>query len=363
MTHSPLEDFVLEYAETLGGAWEEVEPQVYDLLLPAAEGAPDQGETEQQLMRVTFDPEAVPDHPGCQLASFGTPLIDRLLADARRRGCFARFHFLGLNLTPHDLVKRASRPLSLEGKTQLHIERVRALDFPQALWWFQATFVSDQREQEILTTAMDLHQGRLARHHDKLLDQARLSEQPSQHLSEAPHISLAAAYPVAREEALRTLVPLAHARNRDLRERLDRQVSRMQRYYADLRLELDDLGRRGTATEESQQRLAARRQAIDHEEQLRIAELRQKNSLRVQLALLATLVIYQPKLLLRATLLPESGQPGHLDLVWDPLLETLEAATCPLCQRPSFALGLTRLGQADCAACSTSPRPAARPAP
>ena len=43
------------------------------------------------MVRLVFDPEAIPEHPGAQLASYGTPLVDRLLADAVDRGrhsCF-----------------------------------------------------------------------------------------------------------------------------------------------------------------------------------------------------------------------------------------------------------------------------------
>ena len=32
---SPLESFLREYLETTGGVWDEIEPQVYDVLLPA----------------------------------------------------------------------------------------------------------------------------------------------------------------------------------------------------------------------------------------------------------------------------------------------------------------------------------------
>ena len=35
-SHTPLEEFLRAYAEVVGGVWDEVEPQVYDLMLPAA---------------------------------------------------------------------------------------------------------------------------------------------------------------------------------------------------------------------------------------------------------------------------------------------------------------------------------------
>src|SRR3954469_18585927 len=91
---SPLEAFLRDYLETVGGAWDEVEPQVYDVLLPA-EGAP---AGAAGVLRLTSDPGALPEHPGAQLASYGTPLIDRLLDDALRRGRAAHFYLLGLNL-------------------------------------------------------------------------------------------------------------------------------------------------------------------------------------------------------------------------------------------------------------------------
>ncbi len=74
---SPLELFLRTYLETVGGVWDEVEPQVYDVLVPGEVGG---------VQRITFDPEALPEHPAAQLASFGTPFIDGLLADAMRRG-------------------------------------------------------------------------------------------------------------------------------------------------------------------------------------------------------------------------------------------------------------------------------------
>src|SRR5712691_1883298 len=97
---SALEGFVRDYVETIGGAWDEVEPQVYDLLLPAEESE-EPKLAEPVVARVTFDPEALPEHPGSQLASFGTPFVTGLLTDAIGRGRTAELYLVGLNLTPH----------------------------------------------------------------------------------------------------------------------------------------------------------------------------------------------------------------------------------------------------------------------
>src|SRR5436309_5148856 len=147
---SPLEAFLRDYLEANGGAWDEVEPQVYDVLLPA--GPAGDGSA---VLRLTFDPEALPEHPGSQLASYGTPLVERLLDDALRRGRSAHFYLVGLNLAPQNLGTRLGRALDLAPPLEGRVERVRALHFTQAVYWFRAEFTSDQKEQTILPVAMD----------------------------------------------------------------------------------------------------------------------------------------------------------------------------------------------------------------
>jgi hypothetical protein len=347
MTRTPLEDFVRDYVESAGGDWDEVEPQVYDLLIPRRQAS---RHFEAEALRITFDPEAVPEHPGSQLASYGTPLIDRLLQDAVEAGRFATVHYLGLNLTPHDLAGRIRRSLKPLADEELRVDRIRALNFAQAFFWFQADFVSDQKEQEILVSSLDLHYGRQVRHREKLLDWSRLSEQPAQALADAARLSLAAAFPLAQREVLRTLATLAHTRDRELRERLSRQAARMQRYYADLRKELDSAPR-GKDSAEAQAKRTARMAAIEREEHLRIAELHQKNSLRVELRLFNALLIQQPKLLAQCHLAAPKRPAAPLELVWDPLLDALEAVPCPACQHPTFALGVGRQGELLCDEC------------
>ncbi len=195
-TRSPLEDFIRDYVETINGDWDEIEPQVYDLLLPHDAAAALEGADNRGVLRLAFDPEALPEHPNAQLASFGTPLVDRLLADAMRRGRFTQLYFIGLNLAPHDLASRARRALTLGPELRFRLDRVRTLHFAQAIYVFQAAFVSDQKEQEIVPVGLDLHYGRQVRHLEQLLDHGRLSDRP---------VELA---PEARGSASRPAIPL-----------------------------------------------------------------------------------------------------------------------------------------------------------
>lgn len=353
LPHSPLEEFVRDYVEVAGGVWDEIEPEVYDVLLPS--------EGKEVALRLAFDPEALPEHPGAQLASYGTPLIDGLLNDAVTRGRFARFYHVGLNLNPHDLAGRVRRSLTLPADSRLKLERVRILDFVQAVFWFQATFVSDQKEQEVLPIALDLHYGRQVRHLERLLDRAHLSETPSVYRPEGRRLSLAAAYPLARAAVVPTVASLANTRAREAGEQAERQVARMTRYYADLRAELAEQMERARGRGESLDRFAGRREALDREERVRVAELRQKATLRIELRLLQLLVVRQPKLLLRATVTVDKHPPAGLELVWDPLTEGLEAAPCPQCGRPTLAWEWDRLWHLVCPACAAAPAAARHP--
>ena len=301
--------------------------------------------------------------PMAQLASFGTPLIDRLLADALRRGCEAQFYLLGLNLSPHDLSGRVRRAVQLPPKVEIELAAVRALHFLQAVYWFQAEFVSDQKEQAIVPMALDLHYGRQVRHLEQLLDRSRLGEAPAEPLAEARRLSVAAAYLAARTEALRTIAALANVQGRELSERGRQQIARMTRYYADLRGELEDQSRRGRQMEDAAARLAERRTAIDREEQFRVAELLQKSSLRVSVRLLQLLLIEQPKLLVKTTVAAPTGMSSGVEMVWDPLTEAVEAIPCPACKRPGYSFDFERLqGQAGLRpACMTERGSAANP--
>ena len=138
--------------------------------------------------------------------------------------------------------------------------------------------MSDQKEQDLLTVAIDLHYGRQVRHLERL---AR------------PHApgreALGAAGRGAAPGAERGLPDRPRPRgpdpvgagqhlHRELHERLDRQLERIGRYYGDLRAEVEEQAERPATGDEDPAKFAARREALEREEQLRIGELRRKSS-------------------------------------------------------------------------------------
>jgi hypothetical protein len=349
---SPLEQFIRDFVEAVNGAWDEIEPRVYDLL------------TETELLQVTFDPEALPEHPRAQLASFGSPLIDRLLGDAAKRWSAAQFYRIGLNFHVQDLQARVNRAVLLPPGAELRIERVRAMHFPQAVFWFKAVFSGDQKQEEILPIGIDLHYQREVRQLELLLADGRLSTSPEAILAEARHAGLVSGYKTARGQAVRTVTSLANGCRREWAGRLERQIARASDYYAQLREEADEYARRSqfrtrkpeedSSEDDPAARAAAQREAIDREQSLRIAELRQRSSVRAEIRLSSVMLVEQPKLQITAAATVKERCVGRLDLVWDPLSDGLEAVPCSRCGQPTFALRIEGGGLV-CARCPLLP--------
>lgn len=347
-----IEGFLRDYVESVGGMWDEVEPQVYDLLLPP-EGWPREGliDGSAAVLRVTFDPEALGEHPSAELASYGSPLVDRLLGDAQRRGRVGRGYCLGVNVGCHDLAGRLRRSVDLREGLELRLESARTLNFRQAVFWFRATLVSDRKEQQLLPVGVDLYHGRLVRDWEGFLEEGRLAPEPSLLYPEAPCRSLVEGYRIARERVVRSVGAMANSHQRDAAEHIERQLGRVARYFSDLRAESAERIERAEERGEETATLRAQWAGLDQEERVRAAELRQKASLRVHLQLMNVLVVSQPKLLAKGRLVGAKGEAATVELVWDPMQGMTEAVDCARCRRPTLALCAARGGQVVCPDC------------
>jgi hypothetical protein len=212
---------------------------------------------------------------------------------------------------------------------------------PQALFWFKATFVSDQKEEEVLLMGIDLHSLREVRHWDLLLASSGLSELPEALLPEARHAGIIAGYRCARDRVAPTVAALANTRRREWSSRVAMQIQRMSAYYSRLREEANEPFRNGDDVA-APSPIAARREAIDREERLRIAELRQKSTLRVQVKPANLMIVQLPKLLMSAAITDKNRSVGQLEVVWNPLSDAMEAPACPACGQPTFTLQIYR---------------------
>lgn len=325
---SDLERFFRAYVENRQGDWDECEPAVYDVMM------------EDQVRRLAFDPEALPDHPGAELATQGAPAVDEMLADARRRWSRCQCYRQVGHVLPHDLADRVPRFLPLPKPAAWGRIQARAVHVPHAICHLALSLRCEHQQQYVLVIGIDLSSGREVRHLDRLLEKGSVVEHETQPLPDAARIPLALAVQKARTAALRTATALANAVRRELGGQLLKQIARTEAYYDRLIREL-----------EPGEQSAQRADSYQRQKGLRLVELRGKNELSLGLSLAGLMILRQPKVIVAAEVDAPRRGGQKLRLTWDPLLEAFEPPDCPHCGRPTTQLRLDTLQELRCAAC------------
>jgi hypothetical protein len=344
----PLEQFLIQYVDAVGGLADEIEPQVYDVLMPNAD-------TPQ---RIAFDPDALAENPSAQLLTFGSALLDEWLEKAQTRGRIG-FAFLDdVHLQRHAPRQRIARDLVLPDPVTLRIENIRPLYVTHSLFWFEVTYLGDEKEQSLHPIAVDRYYGRQVRYLDELLDSDRLTDTRRWAFADAKSLPLDQAYLAARDAVVRTVRAEVNTRRHQAQTRLAEQTERMKRYYSDLRAELAERIERATTRGDEIESLRLRQDALNREEAFRLEELQRKAQLHVQLKLMNLLHIKIPRLFINTRVVAADVKrlpaihPTSLTLTWNPLIEKTDALVCPNCQHPTFELRLSRQGALHCPECN-----------
>lgn len=348
-----LESFFRAYVEQVDGVWDEIEPQLYDALLPG--DISQRLELRGEVLRAAFDPEALQDHPSAQLLAFGNPLLDRVFAHAQAGKHIAAAFLNGFNVVPHGLASIAQRGLSVPAGTTISVLAQRARQHAFALYRFQATYISDEKVQQTYTAGVDLHYGRPARHLEALLRASPVDDAPLTAYPDAPSLTLAQGYALAHDEVARTVVVAAHERLNELQRLLQRETGRISRYFHDLRAELDERAERAKEPDAAA-KFAAQRSALEREELAQISELKRKMALSAQVRLIGVLKVSVPRLHVRVRLAAGKLPDGEIELTYDPAQHKLDAVPCPKCGRPTLALALTKAGKVLCPECAARER-------
>ncbi len=217
---------------------------------------------------------------------------------------------------------------------------------------FKATLLSDEKQEQIVSVVLDVQAGHAVRDPELL---ARLVTSETE--TAFDHLPLARPrWPGAGETldaaTWQALLPRAQAAaEAALQERLATQQARNQRflaldlarleaYYSSLERDLRKRLERADADEADRRNAVESKIAALHaERKAKLADIRARYTLRVELELINTLLTIQPKLFLpveisnrRATITRQA--------VWDPLLRRLEPLVCDVCGEPGEGLHL-----------------------
>jgi hypothetical protein len=343
----PLEQFLIEYVDTVGGLADAIEPQVYDVLMPDAA-------TPQ---RIALDPDALPEHAhaSAQLLTFGSALLDELIERAQTRGRIGLAFLDDVHLQPHALAQRVTRDVVLPEQITLRVENTRPLYVAHSLFWFEVTYLGDEKEQQLYPLAIDRYYGRQVRYLDELLSGERFADTRRWVFADASIVPLDQAYLAARDAVVRTVRAEVNTRQHHAQMRLVAQTERMRRYYADLGAELAERIEKAQARGDETESLRLRQDALQREEGVRLDELTRNAQLRIHLKLINLLHVKIPRLFISTRVTSKQFpvfHPASLTLTWDPLIEKTDALVCPYCQHPTFELRVNRQGVLHCAECN-----------
>ena len=349
----PLEQFLIDYVDAVGGLADEIEPQVFDVLMPDVED-PAFSAWADTPQRIAFDPDALPEHPSAQLFTFGSALLDELLARAKTRWQIGLAFLDDVHLQPYTLAQRVARDLVLPDQLTLRVENIRPLYVTHSVFWFEVTYLGDEKEQALYHIAVDRYYGRQVRYLDALLNGERFTDTRRWAFADARSAPVDRAYLTAREAVVRTVSAEVNTRLHQTQARLVEQTEQMKRYYADLRAELVERIERATARGDEVESLRLRQDALNREEAVRLDELVRKAQLRIQLKMVNILHVRIPRLFISTHVSAKQTpmiHPSSLTLTWDPLTEKTDALVCPNCQHSTFELCVNRRGVLHCPEC------------
>ena len=360
-----LENFILRFLESQGALLDRPAYGLIDVVLP--------DEVSRQLgvdgyLRLTFEEEVAATHPEAIHLTYGHPLVDRITEVTRGMGHAVHWYINQVRLEKPDLFGVIRREIGL-ANARLQPEK-GSQPRPQLHHYlrfnFKVAFVTDEKQEELVSILMDVNSGQPAWELDDAWDRVFLEREPD--LPDIPQAPLAwhpdksgDSSPLSRETlrllqeraaraVARKAAPTLEALQRRTARHLELAMARLQTFYDETEA---DLRRRLAHTEDERRRrsLEEKLAFAQADREAKLADIRAKYRLRLVLELINVALISQPKLAL--TVRMENRYASiRRDIIWDPLLHRVEPLLCDVCQTPTFHLHLCVNGHLACGECT-----------
>ena len=355
---SELETFVLGYLQEVGGLSEAVAPGLHEVIIPD-EVAQRWGVSAYQ--HLTFSETAAPDDISFTRLTYNHPLVEQIIEAARSRPAAIHFYVNDLRLSKEGLAELARSTWSLAN--------ARVVDLPQATtarvlntylgFNFKAALISDDKQEQLASLLLDAQAGYAAVDPDRIYQAAspHLLDQTLKKLPPGPmRWTLPDGQTPANALTLSTLQALLARAQTALLQTLDKPLSQLQQrsqrfheldqarlneYYDEIERDLQH--RLSHASPDRQAGLEEKLASIAAERAAKLADAAERYQVRLELTLLNTMVISQPKLVLPIGLENRTTKVKTY-AVWDPLLHRLELLACRVCGQPGQHLFLCHNG-------------------
>lgn len=343
-----LASFVLGYLEHGGSLLTPPAYSVYEALLPDDLAGQIQADS---YLRLAFDAEAEAD---ALRLSVNHPLVEAMAEEAAQQPGHAQVAINHVRLEKPGLYDLAARTFSfanarlgaarnaVEQSALHHILRFN----------FKATLLSDEKQEQIVSVTLDVQAGhavRAAEHLARLVTsetETAFGHLPlarprwpgaGEALDAVTWQALLQRAQAAAEAALQERLAAQQARNQRF---LELDLARLEDYYDALERDMRRRLERADAGEgERRSAVESKIAALHGERSAKLADIRVRYTLRVELELINALLTIQPKLLLPVEISNRRATVTRM-AVWDPLLRRLEPLVCDVCGEPGEGLHL-----------------------
>jgi hypothetical protein len=331
-----------------GGAWEQRTDHLIDALLPG-EIASSLG--VEPLMALALSPDALVREPGAELATPGSPALDAFIKFASTIGSTSAGSVLPSHYRGKGLREEVSHRVTYRNC------RIRSDDSPPkikdsyyAVHFFRVEYVSDERREQIISSAIDLTTMRPNQEFADRLPHLAIDGEKAPAAEWYSGDRLERAFAVAQGDLMAHVKSHADTMLSNARRRFDVESQRLSEYYAQVELELQR--RLRSETDKAKQAVISDKIAISKADgERKIFELGEKYRIRPRATLTSMVLIRQPKTFF--DLLVDRGPlTRRVTFVYDSLLDRLELPLCDKCENEMTTVTVTSKGAHLCPECA-----------
>lgn len=334
-----LKEFVSSAVKLSGGTVKKIEENLLEIHIP--DDTSEDSQHSKRLKKVAFDPEVALDYPDSEFLTFGSPILENIISLSSKRGLVSQFYITGLNLEYYQLIKQVKRNISL-GNCDISSYTEKVFMFYYLLFNFKTTYLSDEKEEEIRSIIIDMSNGQVSRQIFDLITEDNISEKEYYSFPDYPlKVDTLKAYIMARQKIEKKIIPIIKDKQNSLIKRREKEINIINNFYDDTKDEIEESLNKQDLSDEKKKMILDRLKLIEIERERRITELKDKYKIETSLELINSAIISQPKIVFQSKLDGEKLS-SVVDLIWNPLTQSMEPVLCSKCLQPTLNLYLKR---------------------
>lgn len=287
-----LQKYVTSLIEAAGGVVEDVDYALCEAVLPPERADLFSGKTELLL---AFDYEVAMENPDAEFVTYGSYLLEKLIAYARNQAKFLIQYALVEHPDPANAKEKLERHFFAKNRTAhetVRIDSQRKVYSMHALFEFTADFRTDEPFRQDIPVWIDMARGCLETDMDS--GEMICSEKP-QYDRPATFSPLEPAIRLAKSEADRQARSILESLGG--KEMLQREQKRIGEYYDQMLLENRKLFNRKGVTPERKEKILFKENAIQSEKERQLKETQERYQYSAETELARVTVYFVPETL------------------------------------------------------------------